>query len=160
MSIHNALHLVKTCENWGVSYTKTIRCLEETIRCWSGLPQSLVVWVLWKTRCKCVFKKVKQNVVELVKEIWLMLLHTLRGQYESITSEPEVVIHKQQQFREIWKSTEVFTYFRESIKWTYAPPRWFFPPPSWNNLLESGEAASAEEITQCSVVEEELAYGR
>ena len=27
-------------------------------------------------------------------------------------------------------------------------------------MLESGEAASAEEITQCSVVEEEPAYGR
>ena len=60
-----------------VSYT-TIRCLEED-KVWSKL-SSLVVWVLWKTRCKCVFKKVKQNVVELVKEIWLMLLHTLRGQ--------------------------------------------------------------------------------
>ena len=63
---------------------------------WSTLP-SLVIWVLWKARCKCVFQKVKQNVVELVKDIWLMLLHTLRGQYEAITGEPEVVIRKQQQ---------------------------------------------------------------
>ena len=30
--------------------------------------------------------------IELVKEIWLMLLHTLRGQYEAIIGEPEVVI--------------------------------------------------------------------
>ena len=115
MSIHNALHLVKTCENWGVSYTKTIRCLEETIRCWSGLPQSLVVWVLWKARCKCVFQKVKQNVVESIKEIWLMLLHILRGQYEGITGQSDVVIRKQQQFQEIWKKAKAFISFRERI---------------------------------------------
>ena len=58
-----------------------------------------------------------------------MLLHTLRGQYEAIPSELEVVIHKQQQFREIWKKAEVFTSFGERIKWRYAPPRWPFPPP-------------------------------
>ena len=75
---------------------------------------------MWKARCKCVFQKVKQNVVELVKEIWLMLLHTLRGQYEAIIGEPEVVIRKQQQFREIWKKAEVFTSFGERIKWRYA----------------------------------------
>ena len=33
---------------------------------------SSVIWVLWKVRCKCVFRKVKQNTIELVKEIWLM----------------------------------------------------------------------------------------
>ena len=42
--------------------------------------------------------KVKQNVVELVMDIWLMLLHTLRGQYEAIIGGRDVVIHKQQQF--------------------------------------------------------------
>ena len=47
---------------------------------------------------KCVFQKVKQNAIELVKEIWLMLLHTLRGQYKAIIGEPDVVIRKQQQF--------------------------------------------------------------
>jgi hypothetical protein len=94
--------------------------LEED-KVWSTI-SSLVVWVSWKARCKCVFQKVKQNAVELVKEIWLMLLHTLRGQYDAITGEPEVVIRKQQ-FREVWKKAEVFTSFGERIKWRYAPPR-------------------------------------
>ena len=110
-----------------VSYTTTIHFLEEG-KVWSTI-SSLVVWVLWKARCKCVFQKVKQNAVELVKEIGLMLLHTLRGQYEAITSEPDVVVHKQQ-FREIWKKAEVFTSFGERIKWRYAPPRWLFLPPT------------------------------
>ena len=40
-----------------VSYPTTIRCLEED-KVWSTI-SSLVVWVLWKPRCKCVFQKVK-----------------------------------------------------------------------------------------------------
>ena len=32
-----------------------------------------------------------------------MLLHTLRGQYEAIHGEPNVVFRKQQHFQEIWK---------------------------------------------------------
>ena len=71
--------------------------------------------------------KVKQNVVEFVKDMWLMLLHTLRGKYEAIIGELEVVFRKQQHIREIWKKAKVFTYFGERIKWRYAPPRWFFP---------------------------------
>ena len=51
-----------------------------------------------------------------------MLLHTLRGQYQAITGELEVVIRKQQ-FREVWKKAKVFTAFGERIKWRYAPPR-------------------------------------
>ena len=58
-----------------------------------------------------------------------MLVHTLRGQYEAVTCEPEVVIRKQQQFREIWKNIEVFTSFGERIMWRYAPLRCLFPPP-------------------------------
>ena len=72
--------------------------------------------VLWKARCKCVFHKVKPNAIELVKEIWLMLLHTLRGQYEAITGEPDVVFRKQQHFRVMWTKTKVFTSFGERIK--------------------------------------------
>ena len=111
-----------------VSYTTPIRHLEED-KVWSMI-SSLVVRVLWKARCKCVFQKVMLNEVELVKEIWFMLLHTLRGQYDAILGELDVVFHKQQYFREIWKKAEVFTFFGERIKWRYSPPRWLFPPPT------------------------------
>ena len=50
-----------------VSYTTTIHCLEED-KVWSAI-SSLEVWVVWRSRCKYVIQKVKQNVVELVKEI-------------------------------------------------------------------------------------------
>ena len=51
-----------------VSYPSTIHCLEED-KVWSTI-SSFVVWVLWNARRKCVFRKVKQNVVGLVKDIW------------------------------------------------------------------------------------------
>ena len=115
-----------------ISDITSVQCLEEDM-VWSTI-SSLVVWVLWKARCKCVFQKVKQNAVDLVKEVWLMLVHTFRGQYDAITGEPEVVIRRQQQFREIWKNAEVFISFGERIKWRYAPPRWLFPPPVLGQL--------------------------
>ena len=71
----------------------TVKPPGEEDKVWSMI-SSLVVWVLWKARCKCVFQKVKYNVVELVKQVWLILLHTLTGQYDAITCKPEVVIHK------------------------------------------------------------------
>ena len=82
-----------------ISYAKTIRCLVED-KVWSTI-SSLLIRVLWKARCKCVFQKVKQNAIELVKEIWLMLLHSLRDQNDAISDEPDVVFHKQQQFRQM-----------------------------------------------------------
>ena len=48
-----------------VSYTTRIHCLKED-KVWSTI-SSLVVWVLWKARCKNAFQKVKHNAVELVK---------------------------------------------------------------------------------------------
>ena len=65
------------------SHTTPIHCLEED-KVWSTI-SSLVVWVLWKARCKGVFQKVKPNAVELVKEIWLMLMHTLKRSIWDIT---------------------------------------------------------------------------
>ena len=59
----------------------------------------------------------------------LIVLNTLRGQYEAITGETEVVFCKQQHFREIWRKAKVFTSFGGRIKWRYAPPGWLFPRP-------------------------------
>ena len=59
----------------------------------------------------------------------LKLLHTLRGQYEAITSEHNVVFRKIQHFKEMWTKAKVFTSFRERIEWRYAPPRWIYPAP-------------------------------
>ena len=51
-----------------------------------------------------------------------MLLHTLRGQYEAITCEPNLVFSKQQHFREVWTKLEVLSHVAFS-----APPLWKDP---------------------------------
>ena len=43
------------------------------------------------------------------------VLHTLRGEYEAKTSEPNVVFCKQHYFREMWTKTKVFTFFWERM---------------------------------------------
>ena len=58
---------------------------------------SLVVWVLWKAICKCISES--QPECGLVRQGDIIdALHTLRGLYEEITSEPNVVFHEQQHF--------------------------------------------------------------
>ena len=88
------------------SYTTPIHCFEED-KVWSTI-YSLAVWILWKARCKFVFQNVKPNAVELVKEIWLMLLHTLRGQYEAIHCEPNLCFASNNNFEKFGKRKNSF----------------------------------------------------
>ena len=41
-----------------------------------------------------------------VKEIWMMLLHTLRGQYDAMICELDIAFCKKHDFRETWTKTE------------------------------------------------------
>ena len=50
-----------------ISDITSVHCLQEDM-VWATI-SSPVVSVLWKARCKCVFQKVQQNTVDLVKEI-------------------------------------------------------------------------------------------
>ena len=73
-----------------------------------------VLDVSYNTTIHCLVEdKVWSTISSLV---WLMLLYTLRSQYEAITSEPDVVFRKQQHFREMWKKAKAFTSFGERIK--------------------------------------------
>ena len=66
--------------------------------------------------------------------MWLILLRTLRGQYEAMTGEHDVVFCKQQHFIEIWTKAKVFSSFGQRIKWRYAPLRRpLSAPPSWKD---------------------------
>ena len=80
-------------------------------------------------------KKKKKNILDIlrVKEIWLMLLHTIGGQYEAITGEPEVVIRKQQQFWEIWKKVRSSPLSVREYSGDMLHQDAFFLPPSWND---------------------------
>ena len=95
----------------------------------------VVDWVAVKRACNRLDKRCQwvddTNLAgPSTEKIWLMLLHTLRGQYEAIHGEPDVLFRKQQHFRESWKKAEVFSYFGDRMKWRYAPPKLLFLPLS------------------------------
>ena len=53
---------------------------------------SIVLWVLWTSRCQRIFQEVEWNVVDILKEIWLTLVHTIIGEYDAIKGNSDVVI--------------------------------------------------------------------
>ena len=52
---------------------------------------SIVLWVLWTSKCRRIFQEIQWNVVDVVKEIWLTLVHTLKGEYDAIKGDSDVV---------------------------------------------------------------------
>ena len=56
---------------------------------------SIVLWVLWRSRCRRIFQEIQRNVVDVVKDIWLILVHKLKGEYSAIKGDSDVVFRKQ-----------------------------------------------------------------
>ena len=66
--------------------------------------------------------------VEVVKEIWVTLVHTLKGEYDAIKSDLLVPIRKQEAFKKRWERMKVFCKVNGGIRWRYQPSFWVFPP--------------------------------
>ena len=62
---------------------------------------SIVMWVIWKARCTSVFNNATQDVSVIIAEFWLLLIHTLHGQYESFTGNVDVIFKKQMHFKRL-----------------------------------------------------------
>ena len=45
---------------------------------------SLVMWVLWNARCRAIFQNMYEAPAELVKILWIELVHSLKGYWERI----------------------------------------------------------------------------
>ena len=45
---------------------------------------SIVLWALWISRYQGLFQEIQWNVVDVVKEMLLTLVHTLKGEYDVI----------------------------------------------------------------------------
>ena len=46
--------------------------------------------------------------MDAVKEIWMTLVHTLKGEYDAIKGDPDVVFRKQEVFKKRWERMNVF----------------------------------------------------
>ena len=51
------------------------------------------LWVWWKCHCNKKLEGIKYNVVDMTKMLWDNLVHTIKGEYDSIKGTPEKV-HK------------------------------------------------------------------
>ena len=70
---------------------------------------SWTTWThLWKAPGSLVFKQKRIPTVELVKTIWLQLVHTIKGQYDAIVGNSDVVMLKRSNFLQRWKHWPIF----------------------------------------------------
>ena len=73
----------------------------------------------WKARCISVFDNAAQDVSVIIVQFWLLLIHTLRGQYESFTGNVDAIFRKQMHFKNLWDSMLVFREDDDHIIWMY-----------------------------------------
>ena len=80
------------------------------------------MWVIWKARCISVFDNATQDVSVIIAEFWLLLIHTLHGQYESFTGNADAIFRKQMHFKRLWDSMLIFREDGDHIIWMYNVP--------------------------------------
>lgn len=88
---------------------------------------SLATWFIWRARCRQVFEGRAVPPAETVRDFWLELIHTLRGQYERLQGTSDRMVRARFAFLQLW-GKEPF-YLQHSGRWQYQPPVWLFPPP-------------------------------
>ena len=59
----------------------------------------------------------------------LTLVHTLKGEFDAIKGDSDVVLRKKEVFKKTWERMNVFYKGNFCIYWRYQPPLWVFPPP-------------------------------
>ena len=77
------------------------------------------MWVIWKAQCTLVFDNVTRDVYVMIVELWLLLIHTLRGQYKSFIGNAYVIFRKQMHFKRLWDSMLIFREDGDHIIWMY-----------------------------------------
>ena len=59
---------------------------------------STIVYHIWKARCSLVFHQLKTPPAEVVSNIWLDIVHTLKGQWDGIVGDSEAKIAQRSEF--------------------------------------------------------------
>ena len=90
---------------------------------------STTIYHIWKTRCSLIFQQLKTPPAELVSNIWLDIVHTLKGQWDGIIGDSDAKIAQRHEFITIWKPSPFMTANCGTPYWHYQPPKWLFPPP-------------------------------
>ncbi len=88
----------------------------------------IVQWTLWTAQCSLVFKQKRVPTVELVQNIWVQLVHTLKGQYDALVGTSDALMSKRLTFLQQWKHWPFFVLCQGKPCWSYKPPVWLYPP--------------------------------
>ena len=90
---------------------------------------STTIYHIWKVRCSLIFHQLKTPLAELVSNIWLDIVHTLKGQWDGIVGDSDAKIAQQHEFITIWKVAPFMTTNCDNPYWHFQPPKWLFPLP-------------------------------
>ena len=80
------------------------------------------LWVWWKCSCNKKYKGIEYNVVDIIKMFLDNLVHTIKGEYNSIKGTTEKVHKKRMKIRKIWWPMPLWMNRSHEGHWNYAPP--------------------------------------
>ena len=89
---------------------------------------SIAAWSVWRARCTGVFEGKGVPPAETVRDFWMELIHTLRGQYEARRGSSERMRRRREAFLRLWRDDLFYIETSGTIRWQYRPPVWLFPP--------------------------------
>ena len=93
------------------------------------LVSSLALWFVWRARCRRVFEDRVVPPAETLRDFWLELVHTLRGQFDRMQGESDRVARRREAFLRLWGHPPFCSVLGGTVRWCYRPPFWLFPPP-------------------------------
>ena len=93
-----------------------------------NMVSSVMIWFVWKARCKEDFEGKMEPPVKTVLKIWLEIIHTLRRQYDVISGSSDRTLEKRFTFHKFWQHDPFYIHHCGEIQWQYALPKWQFPP--------------------------------
>ena len=86
------------------------------------------MWFIWTTRCSKVYDNTTVHPVESVRNVYMHMVHALKGWYDEIKGETDVVVLQHLEF--IANKAPFLTLQNGRPMWCPAPPvRWLFPSP-------------------------------
>ena len=81
-------------------------------------------------RCSKLYNAEKIHVVDQVKTFWELLIHTVKGEYDSYKGYGNKVNWKRRRIHRVWAAIPILLGASDDVKWNYVPPHWLFPPPT------------------------------
>ena len=83
---------------------------------------SLALWTIWKMRCEVVFNHAHIHLSTMLIELWLLFVHTLRGQYDDLQGSVDALRQSQVDFKKRWQGLHLFLDTTSGMRWNYAIP--------------------------------------